>query len=497
MPATSGGGTSRRPPPPPVPRSRRPPGRPGLPPPPSGPPPSRPPGPGRPGRDRARPDRPLAVEPGLQHDGGGGLVHHRPLAPGRPPRPPQGPAGGHRREPLVVELDRDRKDAPQGRRLLLGGQGSRSPRAVQRQREPHHHHLTPQLLHLAGDHSVVVGLLPAALEHSGRHGQCPVPVAHRHPDTALAQVEAHSPHCRVAAPPPEGGTSPGGPCRPSGPPSPARPSAARTCSRASSMRPTWRPPAMATSGSRPPPPPTVREASARSSDATRPLPLLTAATSATPCPSGEPMRTAPRMPGRSRTPRARSRIWSRGRPSRRATTTSPPASATRASASWRRAWARKALASSVAARAWADSRSIRSGTSSTVAALTSSAARPSSSSSWRRWASEGAPVRASIRLVLAPIDPSETIRNGPMAPRVSTWVPPHSSTEECPACTTRTHSPYLSPKKAMAPTRSASARSISSVTTGGLPITEALTRSSTLSSSARVTGPKWLKSKRS
>ena len=65
------------------------------------------------------------------------------------------------------------------------------------------------------------------------------------------------------------------------------------------------------------------------------------------------------------------------------------------------------------------------------------------------------PVTASMRRRLAPIELSPRILIGPMVPRAWTWVPPHSSTDWRPASTTRTTSPYFSPKKAMAPSRSA------------------------------------------
>ena len=68
-----------------------------------------------------------------------------------------------------------------------------------------------------------------------------------------------------------------------------------------------------------------------------------------------------------------------------------------------------------------------------------------------------------MRRVLAPIDPSETIETGPIWPRASTWVPPQNSSECGPARTTRTTSPYLSPKKAKAPMASASLREASVV----------------------------------
>ena len=69
-----------------------------------------------------------------------------------------------------------------------------------------------------------------------------------------------------------------------------------------------------------------------------------------------------------------------------------------------------------------------------------------------RWPS---PVTASMRRRLEPIEPSLTTLIVPMSPVARTCVPPHSSIE-LPASSTRTMSPYLSPKKAIAPSASAS-----------------------------------------
>ena len=76
--------------------------------------------------------------------------------------------------------------------------------------------------------------------------------------------------------------------------------------------------------------------------------------------------------------------------------------------------------------------------------------RSCTSSSWMR-SSATSPVTASMRRRLAPIDPSLTILIGPMKPSACTCVPPHSSIECSPASSTRTRSPYLSPKNAIAP----------------------------------------------
>ncbi len=56
-----------------------------------------------------------------------------------------------------------------------------------------------------------------------------------------------------------------------------------------------------------------------------------------------------------------------------------------------------------------------------------------------------------MRRVFEPMEASETTCSGPIVPRAFTCVPPQSSTESCPASTTRTTSPYFSPKNAIAP----------------------------------------------
>ena len=99
----------------------------------------------------------------------------------------------------------------------------------------------------------------------------------------------------------------------------------------------------------------------------------------------------------------------------------------------------------------ASSRSTRSATSSGVDLRAARRARSAGRSSSRMCASAPSPVTASMRRRFAPIEPSLTILIGPMNPSAWTWVPPHSSIECSPASRTRTRSPYLSPKNAIAP----------------------------------------------
>ena len=127
--------------------------------------------------------------------------------------------------------------------------------------------------------------------------------------------------------------------------------------------------------------------------------------------------------------------------------------------------------------------------SSSGVALSSCAAWPITVSSWRNRARVAVPVVASNRRRLDPIEPSDTMRTGPIWPVAATWVPPHSSVEWWPARTTRTTSPYLSPKKAMAPNRSASDLGISVASTASSARIRSLTRSSTRVISSGVMGP--------
>ena len=84
---------------------------------------------------------------------------------------------------------------------------------------------------------------------------------------------------------------------------------------------------------------------------------------------------------------------------------------------------------------------------------TKPAASASTSSSWRSRSIVAVPVIASMRRRFDPIEPSDTTLIGPMSPSAFTCVPPHSSSECGPASSTRTTSPYLSPKNAIAPER--------------------------------------------
>ena len=95
-------------------------------------------------------------------------------------------------------------------------------------------------------------------------------------------------------------------------------------------------------------------------------------------------------------------------------------------------------------------------------------------------------VNASILLTPAATPDSETILNNLIAAVLETCVPPQNSFEKSLIDTTRTVSPYFSPKRAIAPVFFASSIDIISVTTGIACAIFSLTIASTLASSSSV-----------
>ena len=257
-----------------------------------------------------------------------------------------------------------------------------------------------------------------------------------------------------------------------------------------------RPPAVARCSPLPPPPPTAFTASAMISPALSPLSGSTAAATATPLPPGELMSTTAFIPGRSRSETARSRTSSRVSDSIRATSTPSTAASTRspalAWATWRRSAAISAFCALFSSRRLRRP-SAMSPTGTPRVAATSDSVR----SSDRMSLMGSRPAMASRRRMFEPIDVSDTILSGPMSPSPRcTWVPPQNSIEFGPACSTRTVSPYLSPKNAMAPSFIASSFVISSCDTGALVRISRLARSSIATIWSGVRPSKWLKSNR-
>ena len=129
--------------------------------------------------------------------------------------------------------------------------------------------------------------------------------------------------------------------------------------------------------------------------------------------------------------------------------------------------------------------------SSSPRSSSASAARPRSS------AYASPEETASIRRAPEPTEPSERITNGPTSAVDRTWVPPQSSREKPSTSTTRTISPYFSPKSICAPSFRASSIGVSKIRTGRFRKTCSLTSRSTSSRSSDVSARSWVKSKRS
>ena len=98
----------------------------------------------------------------------------------------------------------------------------------------------------------------------------------------------------------------------------------------------------------------------------------------------------------------------------------------------------------------------------------SSSARSSSASRACscRYANASPAVTASMRRAPEPTELSVRIANGPISAVERTCVPPQSSTDQPPMSTTRTTSPYFSPKSIIAPSLRASSIGVSKMRTG-------------------------------
>ena len=99
------------------------------------------------------------------------------------------------------------------------------------------------------------------------------------------------------------------------------------------------------------------------------------------------------------------------------------------------------------------------------AALSAPATAPSASRAAWKSRSDCAPVVASMRRTPAATPLSAAIAKRPISPVARTCVPPHSSVLKPGIDTTRTVSPYFSPKSAIAPAAIASSVAFTSVMT--------------------------------
>ena len=122
---------------------------------------------------------------------------------------------------------------------------------------------------------------------------------------------------------------------------------------------------------------------------------------------------------------------------------------------------------------------IRSGSSSTRLPLTISVSEFKRTCSLARKLKASNPTSASTRRTPAPIEDSPSNFTRPSSAEDFTWVPPQSSRAQSPTLTTRTVSPYFSPKSAMAPMAFACGCVISCAVTRRFSIRSELTRCST------------------
>ena len=95
-------------------------------------------------------------------------------------------------------------------------------------------------------------------------------------------------------------------------------------------------------------------------------------------------------------------------------------------------------------------------------------------------------MTASIRRAPLPTELSERIANAPISAVERTWVPPQSSVEYSGIETTRTTSPYFSPKSIIAPSFRASSIGVSKMCTGELRKICSFTRCSTSARSSAL-----------
>src|SRR5437870_5178805 len=102
-----------------------------------------------------------------------------------------------------------------------------------------------------------------------------------------------------------------------------------------------------------------------------------------------------------------------------------------------------------------------------------------------------------MRRAPEPTELSETITIGPISAVHRTWVPPQSSVEKPGISTTRTSSPYFSPKSIIAPSFRASSIGVTKARTGRFSKIFRLTRRSTSSRCSRESAWECVKSKRS
>ena len=154
------------------------------------------------GRSTSRMVSTPGVEPRLEQHRRGGLVDPRPLGPARGVRPRQRPrsrspsSGARRRSPPRSPGAPSSSASSSASACAARAAGPRRPSRLRG--SPTTTCCGPDLLD-HGHQGGPVGLaVSAALDRAPRRGQGPGAVGHRHADAALAEVDAHHPHCAQA-----------------------------------------------------------------------------------------------------------------------------------------------------------------------------------------------------------------------------------------------------------------------------------------------------------
>ncbi len=130
------------------------------------------------------------VEPRLQHDCGSHLVDDLATLTRIEAGLAHPPFGGHRREPLVVHLHRHPDHASELTGLGLGRSSGRPAGSVERQWQPHHHHLGLLVADQFGDCGVVVAPRRRTMHRGQRRSNGGREVAHRNADALGTEIDA-------------------------------------------------------------------------------------------------------------------------------------------------------------------------------------------------------------------------------------------------------------------------------------------------------------------
>src|SRR3954451_11588875 len=133
--------------------------------------------------------RGVRVEPRLQDDLGGGSVDHAPASPAVDAGVPQRALRLDRRQPLVVEGDRDGEDRAERLREVRSVHRAVTPQAIQRDRLTDHDERNVVLTHEVGD-GAHLPRRAADLNGAERQREPALRIADRDADPDVADIEA-------------------------------------------------------------------------------------------------------------------------------------------------------------------------------------------------------------------------------------------------------------------------------------------------------------------